>query len=135
MKFFFERISWLTGVVGVWLWSHFRYVSTVLLILIRLICWVVVGICLVCFSEKIIFCIFIFSGFSWFLWLFSHSAGSIFACIFLVGVLLLRIFLGKFKFSGRLFLYDVRRTSGGRLVSIVRSLVRRVLLRALGGRG
>ena len=46
---------------------------------------------------------------------------------------------GKIKFSGQRFLYDVRRTSGGMFVAIVRSLVRRDLplytLWAVGGDG
>ena len=70
--YFLKKISWLSGVVG-WLVVVLPFlwlVSTVLLILIRLNCWVVLGICLVSFSEKIIFCICIFSDF--------HSLASYF---------------------------------------------------------
>jgi len=58
---FLEKISWLSGVVGRWLWCfHFWLVSTVLLILIRLMCWVVGDICLVSFQRKL-FSVSVFS--------------------------------------------------------------------------
>jgi len=77
-KIFFEKISWLSGVVG-WLVVVLPFlwmVSTVLLILIRLNCWVVGESFLASFSEKIIFCICIFSDFHGFFGYFLIALGS-----------------------------------------------------------
>ena len=69
MKFSLRKFLGCQGWLLVW------QVSSVLLILIRLICWVVVGICLVGFSEKISFCICIFSGFHCFFGYFLIALG------------------------------------------------------------
>jgi hypothetical protein len=73
---FFEKISFLHGWLLVGCGVTFWQVSTVLLILVRLICWVVGESFLASFSEKIIFFICIFSDFHGFSGYFLIALGS-----------------------------------------------------------
>jgi len=99
---FLGRISWLSGVVG-WLVVVLPLMASVLLILIRLNCWVVGEICLVSFQRKL-FSVSVFSLiFIVSLAIFFIALGPFYADIFFVRLTFVKGFEGKFNFPGRRF--------------------------------